>query len=46
MFCLVMGGVECILVPFGTVLDVFTIVTLTRRAVKKLFGIEERQNEE
>jgi hypothetical protein len=38
MFCLVMGGVECIFMPFGTVLGVFTIITLTREPVKQLFG--------
>src|SRR5215207_1336226 len=26
MFCLVMAGVECIFMPFGTVLEVFTII--------------------
>jgi hypothetical protein len=39
MFCLVMGGVECIFMPFGTVLGVFTIITLTREPVKQLFGV-------
>ena len=38
MFCLVMAGVECLFMPFGTVLGVFTIVTLTREPVKQLFG--------
>lgn len=37
MFCLVMGGVECIFMPFGTVLGVFTIVILMRDPVKRLF---------
>jgi hypothetical protein len=39
LFCLVMGGVECIFMPFGTVLGVFTIVVLMREPVKQLFGI-------
>ena len=39
MFCLVMGGVECIFMPFGTVLGVFTIITLTREPLKQLFGV-------
>lgn len=37
MFCLVMAGVECIFTPFGTVLGVFTIITITRPSVKELF---------
>ena len=37
LFCLVMGGVECIFMPFGTVLGVFTIMVLTRESVKRLF---------
>jgi hypothetical protein len=38
LFCLVMGGVECIFMPFGTVLGVFTIIVLMREPVKQLFG--------
>jgi len=37
MFCLVMGGVECIFMPLGTVLGAFTIIVLMRESVKKLF---------
>ena len=37
-FCLVVAGVECILMPFGTVLGVFTIIVLMRDTVKELFG--------
>jgi hypothetical protein len=37
-FCLVMGGVECLFMPFGTVLGVFTILVLVRESVKQLFG--------
>ncbi len=37
-FCLVMAGIECLCVPFGTVLGVFTIVVLMRESVKQLFG--------
>ena len=37
-FCLVMAGVECLFMPFGTVLGVFTIVVLTRDSVKLLFN--------
>jgi hypothetical protein len=38
MFCLVMAGVECVFMPFGTVLGVFTIVVLMRESVKHLFS--------
>jgi hypothetical protein len=37
MFCLVVAGVECAFMPFGTVLGVFTIVVLTRPGVKERF---------
>jgi hypothetical protein len=42
-FCLVMAGVECIFIPFGTVLGVFTILVLERISVRQLFGILPRQ---
>ena len=38
IYCLVMAGVECIFMPFGTVLGVFTIIVLMRDTVKELFG--------
>ncbi len=37
MFCMVMAGIECMFTPFGTVLGVFTIITLIRPSVKELF---------
>ena len=37
-FCLVVAGVECIFMPFGTVLGVFTIIVLMRDSVKEMFG--------
>jgi hypothetical protein len=37
-FCLVMACVECLSVPFGTVLGVFTIVVLNRQSVKARFN--------
>jgi len=37
-YCLVMAGVECIFMPFGTVLGVFTIIVLMRDTVKEIFG--------
>lgn len=38
MFCLVMAGVSCIFMPFGTVLGVFSIIVLSRPTVKELFN--------
>ena len=38
MFCLVVACVECLFMPFGTVLGVFTIIVLSRDSVKALFG--------
>ena len=37
MFCLVVAGVECLFMPFGTVLGVFTIIVLMRESVKQAF---------
>ena len=36
-FCLVVAGIECMMMPFGTVLGVFTIVVLTKDSVTELF---------
>jgi len=37
MFCIVIAAIECMFVPFGTVLGVFTIITLSKDSVKELF---------
>ena len=37
-YCLVMAGVECIFMPFGTILGVFTIVFLMKENVKNTFN--------
>jgi hypothetical protein len=37
-FALVMACIECLFVPFGTILGVFTIVVLARESVKALFA--------
>jgi hypothetical protein len=36
-FCFIVACVECIFMPFGTVLGVFTILVLNRATVKELF---------
>lgn len=38
LFCMVIAGIECMVMPFGTVLGVFTIVVLMQPAVKEMFG--------
>ncbi len=42
LYCLVLAGVSCIFMPFGTVLGIFTIITLMREETKKLFGVENK----
>jgi Ca2+/Na+ antiporter len=36
-FCFIVACIECLSVPFGTVLGVFTILVLNRQSVKELF---------
>ncbi len=38
MVVLVMAGIECLFMPFGTALGVFTIIVLIRDDVKTMFG--------
>ena len=38
-YCLVIAGLECIFMPFGTVLGVLTIVVLNRSSVRVMFGL-------
>lgn len=37
-FCQVVAGIACIIVPFGTVLGVFTLLVLNRSSVRTMFG--------
>jgi len=37
-FCLIMAGVECVFIPFGTLLGILTIIALTQQTVKALFA--------
>ncbi len=43
LFALVMGCIECLFIPFGTILGVFTIVVLSRESVKVLFSAANGQ---
>lgn len=38
LYCLVVGGVQCIFMPVGTVLGIFTILVLMKPEVKDLFA--------
>jgi hypothetical protein len=38
-WCLVVAGLSCLLMPFGTVLGVFTLVVLMKPQVKALFDV-------
>lgn len=38
MFCLVIAAIECVFMPCGTVLGVFTIIVLMKDNVKEIFA--------
>ena len=40
-FCLVIAGLECLMMPIGTVLGVFTIIVLLRPSVRQLFDADD-----
>jgi len=37
LFCMVIAAIECLFMPLGTILGVFTIIVLSRESVKALF---------
>ena len=39
-FAFVIACIECLFMPFGTALGVFTIIVLSRESVKKLSGVD------
>ncbi len=41
-FCLIVAGIECLFVPYGTVLGVCTLLVLLRESVKPLFDTDQR----
>jgi hypothetical protein len=41
MFCMVMAGIACTSMPFGTVLGVFTILVLMQPVVKEMFQVKQ-----
>ena len=38
MYCMVIAGVECVFMPFGTILGVFTLIELNKDSVKEIFA--------
>lgn len=38
-FCIAIACIECLILPFGTLLGVVTLVILLRPSVKQLFGV-------
>jgi len=40
-YCLVIAGIECIFMPFGTVLGVFTIIVLMKDSARELFATNQ-----
>lgn len=45
IYCLVLAGVECIFMPFGTVLGVLTLIVITKPTVIELFNESETNND-
>jgi hypothetical protein len=37
IFCTVVAGIECMLMPLGTILGVFTLIALSKDSVRELF---------
>lgn len=42
LYCLIVAGIECCFMPFGTVLGVFTIIVLSRPSVKTRFDVPQK----
>jgi len=40
LYCLIVAGLECMFMPFGTVLGILTILVLQRPTVKLLFEVK------
>jgi len=39
-YCVVIAAIECCFMPLGTILGVFTLITLMKPDVKEMFGVE------
>lgn len=40
VFCMAAAGIECIMMPFGTVLGVFTLIALNKDSIRALFDVQ------
>ena len=45
-FCMVIAGVECIFIPFGTVLGVLTLIELSKDSVREIFSEQNTSPEQ
>ena len=41
IFCMVLAGVSCLSIPYGTLLGVFTFIVLSRASIVQLFSSNE-----
>lgn len=44
IFCLVIAGIECLNMPLGTILGIFTIITLLKESVIRMFESDGNLN--
>ena len=38
LFCMVIAGIECMFMPFGTILGIFTLIVLNKDSIKGIFA--------
>ncbi len=38
VFCMIVAGIECMFMPLGTVLGVFTLIALNKDSIKEIFA--------
>ncbi len=38
IFCMIVAGIECMFMPIGTILGVFTLITLNKDSIKEMFA--------
>ena len=41
MYCMVIASLECLFMPFGTVLGIFTLILLNKDSVIEIFELEK-----
>ena len=41
MLCLIIAGIECLIMPYGTIIGIFTIIILQRDSVKEIFNAKK-----